>query len=109
MVIACPQRENYANVIMSAAITIRRAMAELESEELIYRIRGKGSFICVEKIPQTLTQLTSYSQDMRKRIMKPGSVILSIDTIISNKRISEKLRIPINDPVIVLRRTQASG
>jgi GntR family transcriptional regulator len=85
-------------------ITIRRAMDELESEGIIYRIQGKGAFICDEKIPQNLTRLTSYSEDMRSRKLAPDSMILSIDSIITNNYISTKLQIQPNDPAIVLRR-----
>jgi GntR family transcriptional regulator len=85
-------------------ITIRRAMAELEQEGKLYRIRGKGAFICKEKIPQTLSKLTSFTDDMRLRNMKPDSRILELDYITAGPHIAGKLRIAADEPVVLLKR-----
>jgi GntR family transcriptional regulator len=84
--------------------TVRRALSDLESNGWIYRIKGKGAFVSIDKLPQQLTLLTSYSEDMRKREMKPGSIILANNPIIANSYYSNKLQIETNETIYLLRR-----
>jgi len=84
--------------------TIRRALSDLEAKGWIYRIKGKGAFVNINKLPQHLSLLSSFSEDMRKRHMKPGSIILAISPIIANANYSKKLQIKENETIYLLRR-----
>lgn len=56
--------------------TVRRVVDRLESEGAVYRIQGAGTFVApivVEKGPE----LTSFSEDMRRRGMIPSSRVLA--------------------------------
>ncbi len=85
-------------------VTIRRAVAEIEQEGLLYRIQGKGAFICKEKIPQYLAKLTSFSDDMRTRDLRPDSRILALESITAGSYVAEMLKIDPGDPVVLLKR-----
>jgi len=85
-------------------ITIRRALEELEQEGKLYRVHGKGAFIRKEKIPQPLTKLSSFTEDMRRRNMKPDSRILVLDYITAGPHIAEKLWVAADEQVVLLKR-----
>lgn len=84
--------------------TVRKALSDLESGGWIYRIKGKGAFIGINKMPQHLSLLTSYSDDMRKRNLKPDSIILANNPILANAYYSKKLQVDPNETIYLLRR-----
>ncbi|MGQ9816118.1 MAG: GntR family transcriptional regulator [Candidatus Roseilinea sp.] len=57
-------------------ITVRQALADLEQEGWIVRDQGRGAFVSRPRIEQRLNHLTSFTQDMRARGQRPGSVVL---------------------------------
>ncbi len=74
-------------------MTVRQAYDNLLKMELIYRLKGKGTFIASRKFIFELSRLHSFSEDMQKRGLKINSKILDKAIINSNKSIREKLQI----------------
>src|SRR3954451_22717826 len=58
-------------------LTVRAALDELVREGYLARRRGTGPFVGEPKIAQELT-MTSFSEDMRRRGMRPGSRTLDL-------------------------------
>jgi len=56
--------------------TVRRALAKLEEDGLIYRRRAVGTFVAEPHIEQDLDKLFSFTEFMIYRGMQPGSRIL---------------------------------
>ncbi len=60
----------------AARETVRRALARLQEEGLIYRRQAVGSFVAEPRVDQELDQLFSFTEFMTYRGMKPGSKLL---------------------------------
>lgn len=90
-------------------VTVRKALDELEKAGYIYRIQGKGAFVCQKKIQQTLFHLSSFSEDMSARQMISGSKVLAVETISASSTIAEKLYIEEGSPVILLKRLRLAN
>jgi GntR family transcriptional regulator len=63
-----------------ARATIRRALAKLQQEGLIYSRQAVGSFVAEPHVEQDLDQLTSFTEFMVYRGMKPGSRLILAET-----------------------------
>ncbi len=72
-------------------ITVRRSLGTLESEGLIYRQQGLGSFVAQQKITQGLVQLTSFAEDMRRAGLEPRSRVLHRAPVRAPARVAEAL------------------
>jgi GntR family transcriptional regulator len=63
----------------AARATIRRALAKLQDEGLIYSRRAVGSFVAEPHVEQDLDQLFSFTEFMVYRGMKPGSKLIAAE------------------------------
>lgn len=88
----------------TSRMTVRQAISEMEAEGYVYRIQGKGTFASQAKIEQPLISVTGFSEDMRKRGMKPGSILLGLSVKCAEADIAAKMGIPIASEVIRLER-----
>lgn len=100
-----PTERELCDMLDASRMTLRKAISELEDEGYLYRVQGKGTFVSYqEKLEQPLAKLTSFSDDMRLRGMKPGSRILLMEVIPAGERIAKKLNITADEQVIMFRR-----
>ncbi|HMQ30784.1 MAG TPA: GntR family transcriptional regulator [Chloroflexaceae bacterium] len=85
-------------------MTARRALLELTREGRIYTAVGKGTFVAEPKISQNLQALTSFSEDMRARGLRPATRLLRRERIPAPLLVAESLRLPPETPVISIAR-----
>lgn len=84
-------------------ITATAAIQKLVHSGLVFRIRGKGSFVARPKI-RGLSSFGSFSSDIRQRGMVPSSRILSSDIITADNDVKEHLELSLEDKVLKISR-----
>jgi GntR family transcriptional regulator len=87
-----------------SAITVRKAMDELESMGLVEKRRGKGTFIASPKYTRDYTKILGFSEACKIQGLTPGSKLL--ERYIRNPplNILEKLDLPENAQTIYISR-----
>lgn len=84
---------------------IRHALQEMEYKGLIYREKGKGTFVARPKIHEGLFQeLTGFYQDMASRGHQPRSDVLKQVKIPASQKVAEYLGLEVSTPVIQIDR-----
>jgi GntR family transcriptional regulator len=104
-----PPERRLAGDLGVSRLTLRAALDELAREGLIVRRRGSGSFVSEPKIAQQIG-LTSFTEDMRRRSMTPGTRMVEMETIHAGARLGRALHVSPGEQVVrVLRLRLADG
>jgi len=84
--------------------TVRRAMADLFNEGLIYTTVGKGTYVAAPQMKEQLQPLSSFSEDITRRGMQPSSRLLRAEVQNANDEQAARLRLPRGAEVVSLYR-----
>lgn len=84
--------------------TARLAIGSLMLEGLVYRVKGRGTFVAAERLRYGLMHMNSFTEEMQQRGLEPGSRILVFSRECPSKKISQKLRINHNSMVYRVER-----
>ena len=100
---ALPSERQLSADLGVSRLTLRAALDDLTREGYLVRRRGSGTFVREPKIAQELT-MTSFSEDMQRRGMRPGSRTLSVRTMLAGARLGRLLSVSPSEKVVVARR-----
>ncbi|MHA7304048.1 GntR family transcriptional regulator [Arthrobacter sp. TMN-49] len=98
-----PSERDMAAHFGVARMTLRHAVEALVEEELLERVVGVGTFVARTKLDVTL-KLTSYSEEMARRGMRPSARVLAFEQIRATARLARELALEEGQAVIRLRR-----
>src|SRR4051795_11358485 len=100
---AIPSERQLSADLGVSRLTVRAAIDELVRDGLLVRRRGSGTFVREPKIAQELT-ITSFSDDMRRRGLRPASRTLSLTTTLAGARLGRLLTVSPSEEVVVAKR-----
>ena len=89
--------------------TIRHALETLEREGLIYREKGRGTFLQRRRVELDLAKLCSTTEDLLARGWSPASRLLSLSRMVPSPHIQRMLQIPDNEEVWQLNRLRLAN
>lgn len=100
---AIPSERQLTADLGVSRLTVRAALDELVREGLLVRRHGSGTFVSEPKIAQELT-MTSFTEDMRRRGMVPGSRTLDIHVSPAGAHLGRLLHVSPSEPVVIISR-----
>lgn len=88
--------------------TVRQALTELVHEGLLYRQHGRGTFVCEPRVQQNISELTSFSEDLKRRGKRPGGLLFVSELVRGSQQVRERLRLTDEEQVIRLERLRTA-
>lgn len=86
-----------------ARMTVRQAVDQLVAEGRVYKVPAKGAFVARPRLVMPLA-LTSFTQDMLDRGLRPGSVEIARHEVAADAGVALRLGLALGEPVHVLER-----
>lgn len=104
-----PTERDMCDMFGVSRITIRKALSELEIEGWVERVQGKGTFIQEpkkrnSKYESMLSSTYSFSEELRRQNVTPGTRVLSLTTIMAQPPLTQKLQVEAGHMVDVVLR-----
>ncbi|AHH93525.1 GntR family transcriptional regulator [Kutzneria viridogrisea] len=102
---ALPTERDLAAQYRVSRATVRQALDELAKAGALYRVQGAGTFVADQVISKSVS-LTSFSEDMAGRGLRPSSRVITADRIPADGPIREDLQLGPDEQVVRLVRVR---
>jgi len=104
-----PSENKLSELYQISRMTARQAIRELVEEGLLYREKGKGTFVASPKFKRDLLGLNSLTEEMKQRGYKVITKVLDMKVIPASKEIAHKLEIVPEEKVVKIDRLRLAN
>lgn len=101
-----PSESELGATFKVSRITVRQALADLQRENLIFKLPGKGAFVAKPKTFQQLSQLEGFAEALSRMGYEVRNRVLSHRIAPAPPQVREKLRLPAGALAAELRRVR---
>ena len=102
-----PPERDLSETLGVNRMTLRRALGVLESQGLILRKHGIGTFIAEPKIDRQMDVVFRFTSGMQNRGLTPGAKMISFEEIPAESVLAKDLAIPNSAPVYSIVRLRS--
>ena len=102
-----PPERDLSEKIGVNRMTLRRALQVLESQGLIVRKHGIGTFIAEPKIDRQMQIVFRFTSGIQNRGLTPGAEIISIEQILAEPVLAKDLALSVSSPVYSILRLRS--
>jgi GntR family transcriptional regulator len=104
-----PNETKIAERFGVSKITVRQALQKLAEQGYIRREHGRGTFVARRKFDEGPRELTSFTEEMRRRDLAATSRVLGQFVWEADARVADALLLPLHSPIFVLKRVRLAG
>lgn len=104
-----PTEEELTANFEVSRMTVRQAINKLVNDGMLYRKRGRGTFVGEPKIERKVAKLSSVAEDTEKAGLRPGSVILEKKIIQPTEEERTMLRLKSQEKVLEINRLRLAN
>lgn len=99
-----PTEKELCEMFKVSRITARKAIDDLQEENLLVKKQGKGTFIKRNQINQSLEKFYSFSKELTKQGLEEKAEMLEFKIMEADSRIQRIMNISENEEVFVIKR-----
>ena len=89
-----PSERQLEKIYSVSRTTIRQAIDLLVRQGFLYREHGRGTYVSPQKLQKGISELTSFTEDMKQRGLVPGQNILEIGMVQPPDKVRQHLELP---------------
>lgn len=102
---ALPSERELVHALGWSRVTVRKALAALIAEGLVSQRHGAGTFVS-SRIEKSIAALSSFSEDMTRRALKPGTRLISSEIATVTPQEAVTFHLPMDAQVVRMERVR---
>lgn len=104
-----PREMDLIQIFNVSRATVKKATDALAAKGLIERKRSAGTHIVKLQVTEDLGRLTSFSEQMQNRNLRPSTEILGVERHIPDKVVAQALRLSAGEETLCIRRLRGTN